>query len=266
MKHRKKFIYKINNHERNRWRRWSIESDNRLKLKKSFFFRSFFYSAERFEVRIMSMFVKITRSLVFCGSKMTEEMFLQQMDTAPDYKVIGYRKVELDEIITTEWFPSFMEGFNDPVFIKEQLRHDIKQPFAYYVVYDLKKQLPKDYGYNRFRLFYICGETVSTYQALYYSNKCYPEVIARIYNKYKSRYESLTDEGEHLNNAVINNPYGKPMIVLIGGGDNARNNYDIPVWEEYILYSEFMMNYGIHIDDNIVVWRRKLSLIDQLNI
>ena len=49
--------------------------------------------------------------------------------------------------------------------------------------------------------------------------------------------------------------HGHRPIVLIGGGDNARNNYDIPVWEEYILYSEFMMNYGIHIDDNIVVWR-----------
>jgi len=232
----------------------------------TFFSFSFFYAAERFEVRIMSMFVKTTRSLVFCGSKMTEEMFLQQMDTAPDYKVIGYRKVDLDEIITTEWFPSFMEGFNDPVFNKEQLYYDIKQPFAYYVVYDLKEHSPKDYGHNRFRLFYICGETVSTYQALYYSNKSYPEFIARIYNRYNSRYELLTDEGEQLHNAVIINPYGKPKIVLIGGGDNARNNHDIPVWEEYMLYSEFMMNHGIHIDDNIVVWKRTRSFINQLNI
>ncbi len=232
----------------------------------TFFSFSFFYAADRFEVRLISMFKQFKRFFVFCGSKLTEEMFLQQMDTAPDYNVIGYRKVELDEIISTEWFPSFMEGFNDPVFIKEQLHHDIKQPFAYYVVYDLKKQLPKDYGHNRFKLFYICGETVSTYQALYYSNKCHPYVIARMYNRYNSRYESLTYEGELLHNVIINNPYGIPNNVLIGGGDNARNNHDIPVWEEYILDSEFMKYNEINLEDNIVVWRRKLSLIDQLNI
>lgn len=255
MKHRKSLVFKRNNHERNMWRRWTIERDNKLELF-SFLFRSFFYAAESFEVRIMSMFVNVTRSLVFCGSKMTEDMFLQQMDTAPDYKVIGYRKVELDEIITTEWFPSFMEGFNDPVFNKELLNQDIRQPFAYYVVYDLKKLLPEEYGYNRFRLFYICGEPVSTFQAFYYSNKSYPEFMARIYNKYNSRYELMTDEGEQFHNAVINNPYGKPKAVLIGGGDNARKNSDIPVWNEYVLDSEFMMQYGIRLEDNIVVWKR----------
>ncbi len=255
--------FRINNHERNKWKRWIIESDNKLELNKSFFYRSFFYAAERFDVRIMSMFVKDTRSLVFCGSKITEEMFLRQMDTAPDYKVIGYRKVELDEVITTEWFPSFMEGFNNPVFAKELLNSDIKQPFAYYAVYDLKKQLPKDYGYNRFRLFFICGELVSTYQTLYSSNKSYPEFLARIYNKHYSNFELLTGEDESLHNAVINNPYGKPKVVIFGGDDNTRSSHDIPVWKEYILDSEFMTHHGIHKDDNIVVWKRKPPLLTQ---
>jgi hypothetical protein len=259
MKHRKSSIFKINSHERDKWKRWTIESDNKLELN-NFFFRSFFYAAERFEVRIMSIFVNITRSMVFCGSKMTEEMFLNQMDTSPEYKVIGYRKVELDEIITTEWFPAFMEGFNSPMFKVDQLNKDIKQPFAYYVVYDLRKQLPEENTYNRFRILYICGEPVSTYKALYYSNKVYPEFVARIYNKFHSKYDQLTDEGEQLHSAVTNNPYGKPKAILIGGGDNARDNYDIPVWKEYKLDSKFMMQYGIHVEDNIVIWSREMPL------
>ncbi|MCX6158012.1 MAG: hypothetical protein NTY74_08560 [Ignavibacteriae bacterium] len=259
MKHRKSLVFKRNNHDRDMWKRWTVESDNKLELR-NIFFRSFFYAAEQFEVRIMSIFVKITRSLVFCGSKMTEEMFLSQMDTAPDYKVIGYRKVELDEIISKEWFPTFMEGFNNPIFNKEQLNQDIKQPFAYYVVYDLRKQLPEEYTYNRFRILYVCGEPVSTYHALYYSNKGYPEFVARIYNKFHSKNELLTEEGEQLHSAVINNPYGKPKAILIGGGDNVRNNHDIPIWKEYKLDSKFMMQYGIHVEDNIVIWSRKIPL------
>lgn len=251
-------FYKRNNYEKNLWKRFAIEKDNRLNIN-NFFYRSFFYAAESFEARIMSMFVKISRNLVFCGFKMTEEMFLSQMDTAPDYKVIGYRKVELDEVILTDLFPAFMEGFNDPDFKKDQLNKDIKQPFAYYVVYDLKKQLPEEFTYNRFRIFYICAEPVSAYKALYYSNNSYPEFVARIYNKFRSKYDRLIDEDELLHDAVINNPYGQPKAILIGGGNNARNSYDIPVWKEYMLDSKFMMQYGIHSEDNMVIWKRRFQ-------
>jgi len=232
------------------------EMDNKLILK-NIYINSFFYAAEIFEVRIMSYFARMSRSFVFCGSRMTEEILLTQMDTAPDYKVIGYRRVELNEIFSAKWFPTFLEGYNEPFFSKHHKNSEIIQPFAYYIVYDLKKQLPRVSVLDRFRILYICGECVSTYKALFYSNKYSPGYIARIYNKYSSNYDRLKEEDEKLHNVIINNPYGKPDIVMIGGGDNARNNNDIPVWEEYVPNNEYEIFRRIETEDNFIVWTLK---------
>ncbi len=257
MKHRISTVFKKTSHDKNKRLKYIIDNDNKLILD-SIYYGSLFYAAEMFELKIMSYFTKMTRRFIFCGSMMTEEILLKQMDTAPDYKVIGYRKVELDEIISTEWFPTFLEGYNDKFFTKHYKNPDIKQPFAYYIIYEQRKQLPQHYVDNRLRILYVCGESVSTYKALFNSNKNFPFYVARVYNKFSSKYEKLIDEDEQLHRAITNNPYGRPETVLIGGGDNVRNNNDIPIWEEYKPYTDFALRYGIHLEDNLAVWRRKV--------
>ena len=129
----------------------------------------------------------------------------------------------------------------------------MKKPFATWAVFQRDNGLDSEHGAERFSLLYVCADGVAAFQAMYVSNNCYPLGIAIIQpgTGFGMNWTDFTDPTKSLAKALLNNPAGKPQILLYGG-IGKRSFYRETCWPKYSNHVCFLEKKG---GGSIGVWR-----------
>jgi hypothetical protein len=110
-------------------------------------------------------------------------------------------------------------GDGDPL---DSLRYGDGDMFAEWAVYDRKGLYDDDHGPLRFSLLYIGGEGVSTFQSLYFSNRCSPSAIVLIKSDgFTGNWTNFTYPEQIFARSVMGNPAGQPEYLFIEYGDSS---------------------------------------------
>jgi hypothetical protein len=95
----------------------------------------------------------------------------------------------------------------------------MQKPFVTWFVFQRDDGLSDEHGAERFSLLFLCAEGVAAFRALYLSNQCFPLGIAIIQPGYSmgNNWTDFTDPTMSLATTILNNPAGKPRVLLDGG-------------------------------------------------
>lgn len=165
------------------------------------------------------------------------------------YHKILSRSITEKELTPNGWQPSLPSRHDgDP----ERDREYMEKPFATWSVFQRDDGLGSEHGAERFSLLYLCADGVAAFQALYLSNNCSPLGIAIIQPGYSmgGNWTDFTDPTKSLATTLLNNPVGKPKILLYGG-IGKRDFYREPCWPQYSNHACFLEKKG---GGSIGVW------------
>ncbi len=166
------------------------------------------------------------------------------------YDVIAKRDVRERELAPRGWTPSFPSREDgDP----SRYLDWMKTPFCSWVVLQRAKEMPASHGPHRFSLLYLAADGVAAYQALYVANGKYPAFLAIIQpgHVFGMNYTNFTNPDLILAQTVLQNPAGKPRVLLYGGF-GPRSSYQPSCWPSYSELLCFLDKQG---GGSIGVWR-----------
>ncbi len=212
---------------------------------------SLYYPSSDFDGRVVKFFSKRTNSFVFCDYGVGENALFQEMNHFYGYQVLAHRPLTMEELVPNGWKMKLPPQFNMTEYYSQ--RDFIKGPFAHWIVYDRLKEFTDDHGAKRFSLIYIGGEGVATYQALYWSNKKCPKILAIIQpgHGFGFNWANFGDPDGPLEWVVYNNRYGRPDTILYGG---SGSGYEVLNWKGYRLMDTITSYYGQ--SGTVTVWER----------
>jgi hypothetical protein len=212
---------------------------------------SLYYPSSGFDGRVVKFFSKRTNSFVFCDYGVGENALFQEMNHFYGYQVLAHRPLTMEELVPNGWKMKLPPQFNMTEYYSQ--RDFIKAPFAHWIVYDRLEEFTDDHGAKRFSLIYIGGEGVATYQALYWSNKKCPKILAIIQpgHGFGFNWANFGDPDGPLAWVVYNNRYGRPDTILYGG---SGSGYEVLNWKGYRLMDTITSYYGQ--SGTVTVWER----------
>jgi len=165
------------------------------------------------------------------------------------YHKILSRKITQKKLSPDSWPPlQRCIHEDDP----ERYRDEMQKPFVTWSVFQRNDGLSDEHGAERFSLLFLCAEGVAAYRALYLSNQCFPLGIAIIQPGYGmgGNWTDFTDPTMSLATTILNNPAGKPRVLLYGGRGK-RHYYREACWPQYSRHSSFHDKVG---GGSIGVW------------
>ena len=166
------------------------------------------------------------------------------------YEVIAKRKVTEGELVPRGWTPSFPSTADgDP----SRHRDWLKKPFCSWVILQRLMEMPASHGPHGFSLLYLCADGVAAFQALYVANGKTPVCVAVIQSGhgFGGNWTNFEDPNQIFARSVLQNPAGKPRIMLYGG-IGRRNSYRRSCWSNY---SELLCFLDKTSGGSIGVWR-----------
>ncbi|QVM85180.1 hypothetical protein [Novosphingobium decolorationis] len=171
------------------------------------------------------------------------------------YRLIGSKELKVSDLAPQGWAPRVPLQFRQDLqkFQSIQRRWTMPEAFATWYVFERASGLSDEHGPMRFSLLHICGDGVTTYQALYHTAGCAPEVLAIIQpgTGFGGNYTDFRDPTGFFAWTVLHNPAGATPEYLVCGGRLV--DYTEAFWpDHYPDHVEwFQRVYGNG------VWRRK---------
>lgn len=129
----------------------------------------------------------------------------------------------------------------------------MKTPFCSWSILERSNDFPPSHGPRRFSFLYLCADGVAAFQALYVANRALPAIVAIIQpgHGFGMNWTNFTDPEKIFAQSVLENPAGKPTILLYGG-IGRRSFYEQPCWPEYTKRVCFLRKAG---GGSIGVWQ-----------
>ena len=151
------------------------------------------------------------------------------------YRNIGVRSVSRQELGQDRWVLADLHpNDGNP---REHIDW-IKPFFCDWVILERCANYKNDHGPERFSLVFLCADGVAAFQALYVQNGISPKAIAIIQpgTGFGMNWTDFTDSERILGRSVLENPAGRPEI-LLNGGMGGRTGLDgvntVPWWPGY---------------------------------
>jgi hypothetical protein len=166
------------------------------------------------------------------------------------YEVIASRPITEEELAPRGWTPSYPSPADgDP----SRYRDWMKRPFCLWIILQRRREMPTSHGPHRFSLLYLCADGVAAFQALYVANGATPDFVTVIQpgHGFGANWTNFEDPEMIFARSVIQNPSGKPSVLLFGG-IGSSDFYDQPCWPEYSEFVCFLAKAG---GGTIGVWR-----------
>ena len=164
------------------------------------------------------------------------------------YDLLAIRSVTEQELAPRGWHPDPpIPDDGDP----SHYRDWIKEPFCDWCVFQRQEGFTANYGPDRFSLLYLCADGVAAFQALYVMNSVAPKAVAVIQpgHGFGGNYTNFEDPGKIFARSVLQNPGGRPEILLYGG-QGRREWYRKACWPDYQTNLCFLNR----VDGNVGVW------------
>lgn len=163
------------------------------------------------------------------------------------YEVVAHRSVDLEKLVpVTPDFPLPQRG--SPA---AKYRENMERPFCEWVILQRQDGFREGHGPQRFSLLYLCAEGVAAFRALYVANGLGPAAVAIIQpgTGFGLNWTDFEDQKGPFGTAVLENPGGKPDVLLFGGalGPGGRHYYEQPCWPEYSKSLGFLGNTSISV-------------------
>ncbi|MFM2230433.1 MAG: hypothetical protein RL607_1691 [Bacteroidota bacterium] len=193
-------------------------------------------------------------SFIYCDYASGEQAFRQLQNSFLGYNVIGSRNVKIQELIPNGWQPQIPPSINVQDYTRYREHWD---QFCVWSIYERDKNRAEDHGPNRFSLFYIGGEGVATYQALYWSNNFSAKGLAIIQpgTGFGFNWTDFTDKDGALSWVVNNNPSGQPEIIYYGGYGQCYDDFKWPNFCEVRTINPYYHNNG----GEVRIWKKSKS-------
>ena len=197
-------------------------------------------------------------SFVYVDYGYTRDEFMSEMKNTRfrGYDPPAIRSVTEQELVPHGWHPDPpTPDDGDP----SLHRDGIKEPFCDWCVFQRQKGFPANHGPDRFSLLYLCADGVAAFQALYVTNSVAPKAVAVIQPGHSilgGNWTDFTDPEKIFARSVLQNPGGRPEILLYGGRGR-RAGYRKPCWPDYRtnLYSYSKVYDSVNrVYGNVGVW------------
>lgn len=189
-------------------------------------------------------------SFVYVDYGYTREAFRNALEGPGfhGYDLLAIRSVTEQELAPHGWHPDPpTPDDGDP----SHYRDCIKEPFCDWCVFQHQEGFTDNHGPDRFSLLYLCADGVTAFQALYVTNSVAPKAVAVIQpgTGFGCNWTDFTDPEKIFARSVLNNPGGRPEILLYGG-IGARDGYRESCWSDYQTNLCFLNR----VDGNVGVW------------
>lgn len=215
---------------------------------------SLYYPSSRFDGDPIRHLGGNFHSFVYVDYGVTEDELNHQVADSGfmGYRKLFTRKVEKKELIPNGWLPRRPDiSDGDPM----RARISSSSGFCKWHVFEREESFGKAHGPCRFSLLYLCADGVAAYQALYVGNKLSSNAIAVIQpgHAFGGNWTDFTDYEGILARTVIDNPSGRPNVLLYGGY-GSRNSYSNPCWPCYQHNVGYLSKRNEGLLGNIGVW------------
>lgn len=171
-----------------------------------------------------------THSFVCVDSGITRDKLLRSLEEER-HRFKGYKVLFQKDVTEQELAPN---GYSLPPLRPGDGRPSPRgrTPFAIWAVHQRLPEFDDNHGAERFSLLFICGDGAAAYHALYYSNRCAPEVLAIIQpgHTFGGNWTDFTNPDLVFARSVRENPYGTPDYLLYG---QWHDHYEEPCWPQY---------------------------------
>ena len=189
-------------------------------------------------------------SFVYVDYGYTREAFMSALNNQGflGYDLLAIRSVTEQELAPHGWHPDPpTPDDGDP----SHHRDWIKEPFCDWCVFQRQEGFTANHGPDRFSLLYLCADGVAAFQALYVMNSVAPKAVAVIQpgHGFGGNYTNFEDPGKIFARSVLQNPGGRPEILLYGG-QGRREWYRKACWPDYQTNLCFLNR----VDGNVGVW------------
>lgn len=195
---------------------------------------SIYYPASYCDRSVIEMFGGYGHSFIYVDLCMKKAFLNEQINRQFNgYNKLFYREVKQSELCFRPYSPILpvIEEDGDPKKCRFYTRNG-EEPTAFWVVYERRDSTDVGYGPKRFSLLYIAGEGVATYQALYYSNKTKPSLIAMLTcnTGAAGNWTEFLKRGGFFERVVLTNPAGHPDYIT---ADEVDSKYGQQIWNGY---------------------------------
>ena len=150
------------------------------------------------------------------------------------YECIGRRHVTRDELFPFQRTPTPRSAMMTQ-YLDECRRGRLPSIWSHtsffcdWFVFERQAQYGRAHGPRRFSWLYICAEGVQTFLRLYVDNSLTPKAVAVIQSGWPELFE---DPDGLFARCVLDNPAGRPEILLLGGGGEL-DRYRESLWPGY---------------------------------
>ena len=172
------------------------------------------------------------------------------------YEVIAKRDITEKELVPNGWQWLYTRdeiyASGNPLEHCSWLRSP--SPFCSWIIFQRKKDAPVSHGPHRFSLLYLCADGVAAFQALYVCNEMAPACVAIIQpgHGFGTNWTCFNDPDKIFARSVLENPAGKPKVILYGG-NSGREYFSAPCWpDDYPNLLCFLSKGG---RGNVGVWK-----------
>ena len=183
---------------------------------------SLYYPASGFDGEPIRFLSGNIHSFIYVDYGKTEDEFNDEIANHGfyGYKLILSRDVKEKELTPHGWDQTPLSRVDEDGGRREWIyRNWIKKPFAKWLVFQREAGFDNKHGAEKFSFLHLCADGVATFQALYISNRSFPLAIAVIQpgHGYGGNWTNFENPTGILARSVLNNPAGKPEILLFGG-------------------------------------------------
>ena len=143
------------------------------------------------------------------------------------YSLLGCRDVTKADLTPNGWRPVPPgPGDGNP----RNMGMFRKAPYAIWSIHERNSDRDQEYGPKRFSLLNVCGDGAASFQALYHTNECAPDVVAIIQSG-GGNWTEFRDPSKVFGRDVLENPNGTPRFLLYGGWGDGE--YRPSCWPRY---------------------------------
>ena len=193
---------------------------------------SIYYPASYCDRSVIEIFGGYGHSFIYVDFYRNKEFLNEQINEQfKGYRKLFHREVKQSELCFRPYNPILPVNGEDGDLEECRFKtRNVKEPCAFWVVYERGGSIDPGYGPKRFSLLYIAGEGVATYQALYYSNKTKPSLIVMIACNTGTggNWTEFLKRGGFFERVVLGNPAGHPDYITA-----FETEYGQQIWNGY---------------------------------
>jgi len=198
---------------------------------------SFYYPCSGFDGNPVRFFAGNFYSFIYVDYGRTEEQFITEIQIRGfnGYEVVAQRKLSEKDLAPNGWQPPpLLRGDGKP----QSRAGFMQKPFAYWLIFERKPEMPESHGPRRFSLVYLCADGSASFHALYVTQAIKPRAVAIVQpgHSFGGNYTNYHDTELIFGRTVLNNPAGTPEFILNGSWDCSPDcscwpEYDMPIWQ-----------------------------------